>query len=321
MKRTLILVAVGVVCAVSLACQPGAAGLSDQDKAVIRQMDETLSKALMAEKPDWDTTLAAYYADDARWMMSNMPAAEGRAAIKAAISSFPPMKDFKMTEVSLEGSGDIAYRHYTYVMTFNPPGAAAPVTDRGNGIEVFKKQADGTWRVIRDIGTSDLPVPGLSIPTGEMAATASEEVKKLGDLVGRWQITGTAKEDPQSPAQPVTLSLDCQWFASGLEVVCAYTGTSAGQPFQEADIFSYDSTAKSYPIYAVTNHGGAMAGKLAFETGKWIQTWNLSMEGKPVNLRLVVSNPTAEEGTWTSEMSVGGGPRAVLGEGKYVKAK
>jgi ketosteroid isomerase-like protein len=321
MKRALMLVAVGTVCAVSLACQPGAAGLSDQDKAVIRQMDEALSKTMMVEKPDWDTALAAYYADDARWIMPNMPAAEGRAAIKAAISSFPPMKDFKMTEVSLEGSGDIAYRHYTYVIVFNPPGAAVPVTDSGNGIEIFKRQADGSWRVIRDIGTSDLPVPGLSIPTGEMAANASEEVKKLGDVVGRWQITGTATEDPKSPGQPVTLSLDCQWFASGLEVVCAYTGTSGGQSFQEADIFSYDSTAKAYPIYTVANRGGAMIGRLAIEAGRWTETWSFVSGGRPAKMRLAITNPASEGGTWTTDMSVAGGPWVVLGEGKFAKAK
>ena len=32
-----------------------------------------------------------------------------------------------------------------------------PVQDRGKYVEIFKKQADGTWKVIVDIWNSDLP--------------------------------------------------------------------------------------------------------------------------------------------------------------------
>jgi CheY-like chemotaxis protein len=44
------------------------------------------ASTLSAEKPDWDAALAAYYAEDAESMMPNMPAAEGRACIKAMFS-------------------------------------------------------------------------------------------------------------------------------------------------------------------------------------------------------------------------------------------
>jgi ketosteroid isomerase-like protein len=321
MKRVLALVAVGVVCAVSLACHPGAAGLSEQDKATIRQMDETLSKTIIADKPDWDTAIAAYYADDAQWMMPNMPAAEGRAAIKAALSSYPPVKDFKLTEVSLEGAGDIAYRHYTYVMTFNVPGMPAPLTDKGNGIEVFKKQADGSWRVIRDIGVSELPTPGLAVPTGAMAADASAEVKKLADVVGRWQMSGTGTMDPKAGPQPVTLSLDCQWFTSGVDVVCAYNGIDVGRPYQEVGIYSYDAKTKTYSIYSVANPDGVALGKVSIQPGTWIHAWNTSIQGKPALTRWTLLNVTAAGGDWKFDVSVAGGPWAVAGEGKYVKAK
>jgi ketosteroid isomerase-like protein len=321
MKRYVLLVAIGLVAAVTVACQPGAAGLSDQDKAAIRQLDDNFIKAVTAEKPDWDAALSAYYAEDAQWMMPNIPAAEGRPAIKAAFSQWPPIKDFKLTEVRLEGAGDLAYRHYTYVMTSAVPGAPGTVTDKGKGIEVFKKQAGGTWRVIRDVGNSDLPVPGLMIPTRTVAAEASAEVKKLGDIVGRWQIDGTAKPDPKSPAGPVALSLDCQWFASGLEVVCAYGGSSAGQPYQEADFYSYDGRTKAYSIYSVVNPGGVMQGKLAIQPGTWVHVWDLQMDGKPAKMRLTLTDVTPAGGKWKNAMSVAGGAWTVTGEGTYAKAK
>jgi hypothetical protein len=65
--------------------------------------------------------------------------------------------------------------------------------------------------------------------------------------------------------------------------------TSAGQPFQEADIYSCDSKSKACTIYSAMNPGGAVAGKLALEPGKWIQAWDSRMEGKPAKQRLVIS--------------------------------
>ena len=33
-----------------------------------------------------------------------------------------------------------------------------PMKDHGKYVEIFKKQADGTWKVVADIWNSDLPV-------------------------------------------------------------------------------------------------------------------------------------------------------------------
>ena len=38
-----------------------------------------------------------------------------------------------------------------------------PVADRGKFVEVWKKQADGKWKVVADIFNSDLP----AAPPGE----------------------------------------------------------------------------------------------------------------------------------------------------------
>jgi hypothetical protein len=186
---------------------------------------------------------------------------------------------------------------------------------------VIKRQVDGTWRVIRDVGNSDLPSPGLTIPTAAMAADASPEVKKLGGIVGRWQIGGMAAMEPKAPPQPVTLSLDCQWFAGGREVVCAYTGVNAGQPYQESDIYSYDSRAKIYSVYSAMNPGGVMPGKMTIEPGTWSHVWDFQVGGKPARLRLVILNMTPEGGAWRNDISIAGGPWIPLGEGKYAKAK
>jgi ketosteroid isomerase-like protein len=321
MKRYLPLVVVGLIVTALAACQTGGAGLSDQDKTAIRKLDDDFIKAVTAEKPDWDTALAAYYAEDAKWMMSNMPAAEGRAAIKTAFSAWPPIKEFKLTEVSLDGAGDLAYRHYAYVMTTAVPGAPGAVIDKGKGIEVFKRQADGTWRVIRDVGNSDLPAPGLTIPTGAMATDASPEIKKLGDLVGRWQIDGKFQVDPKKPAEPLAMGLDCQWFAGGRQVVCLYSGTIAGAPLQETSTYSYNVATKSHEVYNVQSFGATLPGKVTIQPSTWTHLFDTRADGKPAKQRLTLTNMSSAGGDWKEEISVAGGAWTPTGGGKYAKAK
>ena len=320
MKKLLILVVVAIVSAVFVACQAGTAGLSEQDKAAIRKVVDDAAKIPVAPKADYAAYVALYYAEDATVLASNMPPVQGRAAIQAMLSSFPPMSEFRTDIVDLDGRGDLAYVRGNYTLTVNPPGAPA-MTDKGKYVEVWKKGADGMWKVNYDSWSSDLPVPGLTIPTGAVAANASDEVKKLGDVVGRWKIDGTATMDPKAPPQPVALALDCQWFGSGLQVVCAYTGMSAGQPYQEADVYSYDAKAKAYSVYSVVNPGGVMSGKLTMQPDTWVQVWEFPMDGKPARMRLTIANMPAGRGDWKNEMSVAGGPWTVLGEGKFEKAK
>ncbi|MBA2471329.1 MAG: hypothetical protein H0V41_03460 [Pseudonocardiales bacterium] len=48
-------------------------------------------------------------------------------------------------------SGDLAYSTGTYAFA-NPP------IDKGKFVDVWKKQADGSWKAVIDIFNSDLPV-------------------------------------------------------------------------------------------------------------------------------------------------------------------
>jgi Protein of unknown function (DUF1579) len=254
-------------------------------------------------------------------MMANGPTAEGRAAIKAAFAQWPPVKDFKLAEVSLEGAGNLAYRHYTYVMTMAVPGAPGTVTDRGKGIEVFKQQADGTWRVIRDTGNSDLPMPGLTIPTAAIAADASPDLKKLADVVGRWQFDGTFKADPKAPAGPVNLTFTSAWFAGGRQLVYRFSGTMAGMPWEELGAYSYDPKKKAFSYYGIVNDGTSSPGTLTMQAGAWIHANDLQVSGKPAKAHFTLSNMSPAGGAWKYEVSVAGGPWTVMGEGKYTKAQ
>jgi ketosteroid isomerase-like protein len=320
MKRLLTLVVIGIIFTASVACQTGAANLSDQDKAAIRKVVEDTTKIMASPKPDFATYTSQYYTEDATILTSNMPAIQGRAAIQAMFESFPPISAFKVEIADLDGRGDLAYVRGNYAMTIAPPGAPA-MSDRGKYVEVWKKGADGTWKASYDSWTSDLPVPGLLVPTGAPAAGASAEVKKLSDMVGRWQIDGTFTPGPKSPTGPVALSHDCQWFASGLEVVCTYSGTWMGQLYQAINVYSYDARTKTYSGYTVANPGGVTQGKVIFEPGTTIHLSDTSVDGKPAKARLTLTTVSPAGGSWKTEISVAGGPWVTTAEGKYARAK
>jgi ketosteroid isomerase-like protein len=63
------------------------------------------------------------------------------------------------TKAEASRGGDIGYTLGTYELTLNNP-QGTPVTDRGKYLTVWKKQADGSWKVAVDTFNSDLPAEG-----------------------------------------------------------------------------------------------------------------------------------------------------------------
>jgi ketosteroid isomerase-like protein len=72
------------------------------------------------------------------------------------MATFPPVTEFKATDVRIEGHGDLAYAHGVYEMTFTLPGAPAPVKDTGKYLDIRKRQKDGRWLYSVDMFNSDL---------------------------------------------------------------------------------------------------------------------------------------------------------------------
>jgi ketosteroid isomerase-like protein len=93
----------------------------------------------------------------------NAPIATGPEAIRALFNGFyslPALSiHWKLTRAEGARSGDLGYSTGTYQMTFNDP-TGRPFTDHGKYVTVWRKQGDGTWKVVLDVFNSDLPVPG-----------------------------------------------------------------------------------------------------------------------------------------------------------------
>jgi ketosteroid isomerase-like protein len=149
-------VAVALVAAGTSACAPGApTSLPSEDVEAIRAASRGYNQA--ATDTAW-ARWATFFTEDAAFFPPNTPAKEGRAAIEAWGRSFPPFRDLRLETSEIVGLADLAYARGRYSMVLLPPGSPA-VPDSGKYIEIWRKQSDGTWKLVRDIFNSDLPLP------------------------------------------------------------------------------------------------------------------------------------------------------------------
>ena len=141
----------------STACQQPVqetAGLSDEDVAAIRQSNADAVRTIPAA--DWDAWVE-FYTPDAVILPPNGAAVTGPDAMKAWAEEFPALADMSTSILEIDGQGDLAFVRGTYSMTF--AGEGEPAVDTGKYIEIWRKQPDGSWRIVRDIFNSDLPLP------------------------------------------------------------------------------------------------------------------------------------------------------------------
>lgn len=133
------------------------------DEAAIRDADAQWSKTAGAK--DVDGTVA-YYTDDATVLSPNAPMTTGKPAIRAVWAELlgPGTSiAWQASKVEVARSGDLSYIMGTYQLTMKDP-QGNPVNDKGKFVEVWKKQADGKWKVVADIFNSDLPVAAPPSP-------------------------------------------------------------------------------------------------------------------------------------------------------------
>jgi ketosteroid isomerase-like protein len=161
MKRA----ALPLACATLLACHTGIGGhLSEPDKDEIRKVVEQATRTVLPPISDLDAYAKLYYADDARVLPPNHATVTGRDAIAALYRSSGSIQEYALTILAIEGRNDLAYVHSAYRITLAPPGVPQPVGDQGKGVEIWKKQRDGSWKVVLDVFNSDLPAPASPPP-------------------------------------------------------------------------------------------------------------------------------------------------------------
>ena len=128
------------------------------DKAAVDAVRNREIAALNSGNVD---SIMAVYADDVDMMAPDFPAAVGAPAVRDMVVGM--MKDVALTGAyttsSVEVAGDIAVDRYAGSLTLTPRAGGPAVTEQIKGLHVLRRQADGSWKIIRDVWNVDAPSP------------------------------------------------------------------------------------------------------------------------------------------------------------------
>ena len=128
------------------------------EAAAVRQaIEQANAKQRNAINRGVGTGLVANYADDAVLMFPGEPAWRGRGEIGAngvKLLHSAKFGDMKLNTASVDVAGDYAIETGSVEWTVTPKGGKA-MHHKGKYLTVWKKQADGSLKIVRDIGNSD----------------------------------------------------------------------------------------------------------------------------------------------------------------------
>jgi uncharacterized protein (TIGR02246 family) len=132
------------------------------DVAAVRQtIDQANAKASDAFQRGDTAVLFSYYDKDIAVLMAGQPTMRGKAEVTGNLAKMfagTKFSDVKFNTSTVDVGGDYAIETGTYEMTVTEPGKK-PVPDKGKYLTVWKKQADGSWKIYRDMPNSDGPPP------------------------------------------------------------------------------------------------------------------------------------------------------------------
>lgn len=142
----------------ALACVPSVD--LEAEREALRRADSAYTQAAATKDVDaW----AGMYAQNANLYPPDDSTVSGSEAIRAYGAAFTAMEGFSATfhPLALEvgGGGDMGYTLSHFVITYTGPDGQ-PVTEQGRDLHVWRKQADGTWKIVIDIWNSDQPAAG-----------------------------------------------------------------------------------------------------------------------------------------------------------------
>lgn len=139
----------------------GVATATAADAGEARQAIEAANARFVEAVKRGDTTdaVVANYADDAIVMAPGTEAWRGRDAVRrgfAGMTTAAPVREMSLKVDDVMVGGDLAVESGTYEMTMQPR-TGAEVKDKGKYLVVWKRQADGSWKIVRDVFNSDTP--------------------------------------------------------------------------------------------------------------------------------------------------------------------
>jgi ketosteroid isomerase-like protein len=147
-------------------CRPSLSARSALDlaaaEAAVRKTDADWAAAASTASVDaW----MAFYAADAIVLLPDDQLASGKELLRHTVTRLLALPHLSVAwrpiKVEVARSGDLALLIGAYELRFGD-SRGAPVSDRGRRLEIWRKQADGTWKCIVDSWTLDEPIAAPS---------------------------------------------------------------------------------------------------------------------------------------------------------------
>jgi ketosteroid isomerase-like protein len=155
MKSLLLVFAAMVLAAITVLpnAHPFASASSKDTAETLRQLEGEFMKAAAEHGSQG---YLSYYADDSVELPNGGPIIQGKANI-AKTMGFLDQKDNHLTwtpvGADISASGDLGYTYGTF--EYRSVGKdGKPVVDHGKYTSIWKKQKDGSWKVVLDMGNS-----------------------------------------------------------------------------------------------------------------------------------------------------------------------
>jgi ketosteroid isomerase-like protein len=142
-------------------------------EAVARKADADW--AAVASTPSVDAW-TSFYDANAIVLLPNDQLASGKELVRQTVSRLLALPHFSVAwrpiEVKVPRSGDLAFLIGAYELRFDD-SHGVPVSDRGRRLEIWRKQADGTWKCFVDTWSVDAPIAASSATPPASAQAAS----------------------------------------------------------------------------------------------------------------------------------------------------
>jgi len=165
MNRIYAVCAAGIVAAVLTACNQTAApaantgGNHDADVKAIGDGEKQWVQDYASKDA---AKVAAHYADNAVFMIPGSAPASGKDQVQKMVQGMlsDPALDlkFEASKIEVANSGDLGYTRGTYTVTMTDSQTKKPINDHGSYVTTYQKQADGSWKAVMDIASSELPI-------------------------------------------------------------------------------------------------------------------------------------------------------------------
>jgi ketosteroid isomerase-like protein len=155
-RKTLVLVSVCALAAALGGCNKTAAGATDA---------ASVESAIKADEKKWNEQfkskdlegLLSHYAADAYFVAPGAPAAKGSTEIRKLYAEALSDNYFSVSFGSdkIDVSGDLAYSRGHFEEKYQDRKSLQIVSDSGTYVAIYKKQPDGSWKVVEDIASPD----------------------------------------------------------------------------------------------------------------------------------------------------------------------